>query len=91
MRKRSFQDLLSRHGELRTTGNSNLLRNGSRVEQVSPCLSKGPLGLCLMFVYIGLLFLLAERLNFCWVATWGGMASEVCISILLHKVDIEQL
>lgn len=91
MRKRSLQDLLTRHGKLRTTGHSDLFGNGGRVEQLSPCLGKGSLGICLMLVYAGLLFLVAERLNLCWIATWGGMASEVCVSILLHKVDVQQL
>ena len=91
MCERSLQDLVSGHGELCTTGHSNLFGDGSRVEQFSPCLGKGSLCLCLMFVYTGLFFLVAKRLNLCWIATWSGMASEICVSILLHKVDIEQL
>ena len=91
MRKWSLQDLVSRHGKLRTAGHSDLFGNGSRVEQFSPCLSKGSLGLGLMFIYTGLLFLIAEWLNLCWIATWSGMASEVCVSILLHEIYIQQL
>jgi hypothetical protein len=91
MRKRSLQDLISRHGELRTTGHSDRFGDSSRVEQFSPCLGERSLGLCLMFVYTGLLFLVAERLNLCWIAAWDSVASEVCVSILLHKINIEQL
>lgn len=91
MCKRSFQDLISRHGKLRAAGNPDLFGNGSRVEQFRPCLSKGPLSLCLVFIYSGLLFLVAKWLNLCWIATWSGMTSEVRVPVLLHKIDIEQL
>lgn len=91
MRQGSFQDLISRDCELSTTGHTNLFRDDCGVEQVGPCLSKGILGRCFVLVYPSLLFLIAEWLNLCRIAAWCSVASEVCVTVLLNEVDVQQL
>jgi hypothetical protein len=91
VRKRPLQDLVPRHGELGAASHSNLFWHGSGIEQFRPSLSKGSLGRCFVFVYTCLLFLVAKRLYLCRVTAWSCVTPEVCVSVLLYKIYVEQL